>query len=216
MRLARATRFNHINPHRIMTRQLIVMVASALTGLMIACGGKDAENKSAQSAAVETDAVADDKEADGRVLVADEVAAPAGFTFERKDLEGIGTIDLPTGKDWTNEGNTYYNESLDMTVNIQSQAANNLDVVEDYTQSYVDNNHRDAQAYKETNRDIGQVNGYVAAMVAGTFNNGQPYVTKDYLFFTPEKTVVLQARVNENDKDKLEALVDHMASSLKK
>ena len=186
----------------------------ALSLLFAACGGSD-EKKSAL-ATVETSAVADDSEADGKALVSSDVAAPAGFTFERKDLEGIGTMEMPTGSGWTMEDNVYYNEPLDMTVKVQSQEANNLDVVKEYTQSYFENNLRDAPGFKETNRETGQVNGYEAAMLAGTFNNGQPYVTKDYLFFTPEKTVILQVRVNEKNKEKLEPLVDYMAASLKK
>lgn len=182
--------------------------------LLAACGGSD--EKKSESATAETPAVADDSKADGKALVASDVAAPAGFTFERKDLEGIGTMEMPTGSGWTMEDNTYHNEPLDMTVKIQSQETNNLDVVKEYTQSYFENNQRDAKGYKETNRETGQVNGYVASMLAGTFNNGQPYVTKDYLFFTPEKSVVLQVRINEKNKDKLEPLVDYMASSLKK
>ena len=193
------------------------LTVCVLTSLLMACGSGD-DNKGGHSPDGQTAAasVADDHAANGNTLVASNVAAPAGFTFDRKDLEGIGTMEMPTGKDWSVEDNTFYNEALDMTVKIQSQEANNLDIVKEYTQSYAENNHRDAKGFVETKREEGQVNGYVATMLAGKFNNGQPYVTKDYLFFTPEKSVVLQVRVNEKDKDKLEPLVDYMASSLKK
>lgn len=199
-----------------MLKQLTSLTISALLSLLIACGGSDSEKTTQQSAVSETAAVSDDDESKGENLIDSDVPAPAGLTFGQKDFEGLGTMALPSGKDWVVEDKIYYNEALDMTVKIQTQNDGFLDMIKEYTEDYYKNNLRDAKDYHETSRKFGQLSGYAGAIMAGTFNNGQPYVTKDFLFFTPNQCTILQVRVNEKDKDKLEPVADYMVASLKK
>lgn len=205
-----------------MRKQLTFIAAFALLNLLIACGGSDEKTtQQADAATTETAAESDDDESDkGESLIADDLPAPVGFTFDRKELDGLGTIELPAGKDWSVENNpygkTYYNETLDMTVKIQTQKEGHLDQMKEYVDSYYQNNLRDAPGYHQTSLRFGQLSGYTGGIMAGEYNNGEPYVTKDFLFFTPTQCTVLQTRINEKSKDKLEPMADYMIASLKK
>ncbi len=52
--------------------------------------------------------------------------------------------------------------------------------------------------------------------IINPFNNGTEYLTRDYLFFTSDKSGVLQVRVAKKNEDKLQPITDYMAASFKK
>jgi hypothetical protein len=196
------------------------LLTLALATLLMACGGNDDKTETTNTEATATEEAAAKPAPDDTELVADNVPAPAGFTFDEAELDGLGTLPLPTGDGWAVEdnpyGKTYYNEALGMTVKIQTQKEGYMDQIRDYTDSYHQNNLRDAQGYVENSRTFGKVAGYDGCIITGTFNNGEPHVTKDYLFFTPDQCTILQTRTLEKNKDKLEPVGDHMVGHLKK
>jgi hypothetical protein len=181
--------------------------------LLSACGGSGSKKDDKETGKQE-----DKKEStsSGDELISS-AAAPAGFTFERKDFEGMGTAEFPSGADWEVENNTWYNEKLDMTVKTQSHASADMSLqADEYLESYDDVNKRDAPQWKRSSKQPGSINGMPGARVEGTFNNGTAYVVRDYLFFTPNKTAIIQCRIAEKDKDKLNGVVDYIASTFKK
>jgi hypothetical protein len=198
-----------------------LLLTLALAALLTACGSNDAQKDTSETNTETTaEATPDTDEAEAKELVADDVPAPEGFSFEEKELDGLGTLPLPTGDAWTVEdnpmGKTYYNEALGYTVKIQTQNEGFMEQIKDYTNSYHENNLRDAEQYQEQSRTFGKVAGYSGCVITGTFNNGQPHVTKDYLFFTPTQSTVVQTRTLAKNKDKLEPIGDYMVGNLKK
>lgn len=186
---------------------------SAATIMISSCGGGDAKKTSGDNTSSATTEA--DKKAFGKSLV-DAPSAPADAAFTVRDFEGMGTMPFPSGTDWQQDGNKRYNEKLDMTIVTQSQDGSMLDMQEEYVQSYIENNFRDATNYKLGNRDKGTVNGVAANRVTGSFNNGTEYITRDYLFFTNDKSGVLQVRIAKKNEDKLQPITDYMAASFKK
>jgi hypothetical protein len=173
------------------------------TGLLAACSNNG--NKS------------DNNTSGGGNELTGKTPAPAGVTFERKNFEGLGTIELPAGSGWEANGNAIYNEKLDMTVEIKSHASDDMSaMVDEYLESYDDVNKRDAPNWKRSSKQPGTINGMPGARVEGSFNNGTAYVVRDYLFFAPKKTVIIQCRITDTNKDKLQPLIDYIAGSFKK
>jgi hypothetical protein len=62
---------------------------------------------------------------------------------------------------------------------------------------------------------LGQVNGLTTARTTGSFNNGTAMVTRDYLFFAPNNTILFQSRVVAEHASEL-ALTDYLASTFRK
>lgn len=184
---------------------------SAATIMISSCGGGDAKKTSDDNTSVTTT----EKEATGKSLV-DAPSAPSGVIFAPQDFEGMGTMQLPSGTDWEQDGKSRYNEKLDMTVITNVQNEGMTDVREEYVQSYIDNNHRDAPNFKLSNREAGTINNVAANRVTGSFNNGTEYVTRDYLFFTNDKSGILQVRIAKKNEDKLQPITDYMAASFTK
>jgi hypothetical protein len=152
----------------------------------------------------------------GKELIG-KISAPAGTSFERKDFEGMGTIELPAGPGWQKEGNSWYNEKLDMTIVIQSHTSEDMSKMTNaYLNSYNDVNKRDAPNWKRGNEQPGTINGMPGARTEGSFNNGTPYVVRDYLFFAPNRTAIIQCRIAEKNKEQLAGMIDYIARSFQK
>lgn len=197
---------------------LLLLRTTAFTMFLFflyACGGGDAKKPSDENKnAKETTGTAASKSS-GKSLIND-AAAPQGYTFSQQDFEGAGTVQLPAGADWQKDGKTLYNEKLDMTIILNSQNDDMRDMQEEYVQSYIDNNNRDAPNFKLVSRESGTVNGIMASRVIGSFNNGKEYATRDYLFFTDGKSGILQARTAKQNEVLLKQMTDYMAQSFQK
>lgn len=141
---------------------------------------------------------------------------PADITFEVTDFEGNGKIEMPTGEKWEKNGTEYYNADMDMTIFTQSQSDIFPDQMKEYTDSYIEVNKRDAPKYEVVQTEEGEINSIKAVRVDGKFNNGTAYVTRDYLFFTGDKVLLLMARAEEKNAQTLNETIDYIASSVKK
>lgn len=152
-----------------MKRKLLLFTLLSTATIMISsCSGDSKKTSDDNTTATTTEK---GKEASGKSLV-EAPSAPSGVTFEAQDFEGMGTMQFPSGADWQQDGNKRYNEKLEMIIVTQSQDGSMLDMQEEYVQSYIENNFRDATNYKLGNREKGTINGIAANRVAGSFNNG--------------------------------------------
>lgn len=145
-----------------------------------------------------------------------EVDTPDGFTFERRDLKGIGTIELPTGSDWKKSSGELYNKKLDATIAIQHQSGGFSDRQKEYADSYNSVNEESAPKWKRGSDKSGSLSGVPAMITGGTFDDGTAYSVRDILFYAPDETVMLQTRIADENKDKLIPLVDYMGSTFQK
>jgi hypothetical protein len=138
------------------------------------------------------------------------------ITFQRQNFEDMGTIELPAGPDWKKEGNKLVNEKLNMVIVVQSHSGDMAGIEKDYLDSYNDVNIRDAEGWKRGQEDLITLDGLSAARTQGSFNNGTPFVTRDYIFFDKNKVAIVQTRVVEKNKSKLAPVADYIAASFKK
>lgn len=193
------------------TFHLLLFIAIIIVSF--SCGGSDSK-KTSDNSDTQTTTDTKEKKTEQNGLITD-AKAPPDISFASQDFEGMGTMQLPSGDDWQQESKSHYNEKLDMTVKIFVQNEGMLDVREEYVQSYIDNNHRDAPNFKLNNREAGTINDLAANRVTGSFNNGTEYTTRDYLFFTNDKTGILQVRIAKVNESKLKQVADFMAASFK-
>ncbi len=140
-------------------------------------------------------------------------AKPADVAFAREDFEGLGTIELPTGGDWKREGNEIFNEKWGATIVIQSQPQGMAGMEKDYLDSYNEVNVQDAPAWNRGTEKMGTLAGIKAARTEGSFNNGTAMKTRDYIFFAPAKTAILQMRIAEEAAAQLAPMMDYIAGS---
>jgi hypothetical protein len=147
-------------------------------------------------------------------LVENPPPAPA-FPLTRQSLEGIGTIELPSGPEWERTGERLYHAGLRMTIVIQAQLEGFVGDELGYLDSYDEVNQRDAPNWQRGPEQLGQVAGVVAARTNGRFNNGTAMVTRDYLFFAPFTTVLFQSRVPAKHAEAL-AITDYLASTFRR
>ena len=147
-------------------------------------------------------------------LVGNPPPAPAG-SFTRRSLEGIGTIEWPSGPEWEGTGNQLYNDKLGLVLLIQNQIQSFGGREQAYLESYNQVNLRDAPNWERGPEQVGQVGGMAAASTSGRFHNGTPMVTRDYLFFAAFTTVLLQSRVPASHADAL-AITDYLASTFRR
>lgn len=190
-------------------KQIRFLLVAFITILIISCDNStnDASKKDSAYGAGKSDAK--EKSTDDLVTNA---TAPTGETFKRITAGGA-SFELPTGNGWVQEDNSFHNAALDMTIVVQSQTENMIGVEKDYLNSYNDNNIRDAENWKRGPEEIGKIKSVEVARLTGNFNNGQPYVTRDYVYFDKAKTVILQVRINEKNKDKLQPMADYIATT---
>jgi hypothetical protein len=134
--------------------------------------------------------------------------------LQRQSLAGIGTVELPTGPAWEQSGNRLYNEELGMVIVIQNQKEGMAGYEKVYLDSYNDVNIRDAPAWERGPEVLGQVAGITAARTTGRFNNGTAMVTRDYIFFAENNTVIFQSRVPAPHAASLD-LLDYLASTFR-
>lgn len=133
----------------------------------------------------------------------------------RRSLEGIGTIEVPSGPEWERKGNQFYNSALGMSLLIQNQIDGFSGREPAYLESYNQVNLRDAPNWERGPEQLGQLAGHVAARTSGRFNNGTAMVTRDYIFFAPFTTVLFQSRVPAEHAEAL-ALTDYLASTFRR
>lgn len=145
------------------------------------------------------------------------VPKPNGVTFESSDFGGMGKAEFPKGNDWQKMGNEYYNEKLDMTILVQSQQGFDIHrQISSFTDSYIEINKKDAPKYEVIKNEEGSVNSIKTVRIDGKFNNGTSYVTRDYLFFTENRVVILMSRIAEKNSKELNPLIDYIAGTVKK
>jgi hypothetical protein len=147
-------------------------------------------------------------------LVSNPPPRPA-FPLQRQSLAGIGTVELPTGPAWEQHGNRLYNEELGMVIVIQTQKEDMAGYEKVYLDSYNKVNIRDAPAWERGPEMLGQVAGITTARTTGRFNNGTAMVTRDYIFFAKDSTVIFQSRVAAAHAASLD-LLDYLASTFRK
>ena len=143
-------------------------------------------------------------------------AKPDSVETEEVDFQGIGKIQSFKGGDWKKSGNENYSKALDMTIIMQGQPGDLTEQINDYVDSYIDVNKRDAPKYEMTGKEEGEIKGVKCVRLDGKFDNGTAYITRDYLFFTKSKVAVLMCRVAKTNESKLNAYVDYMAASYQK
>lgn len=182
---------------------------------LYACNGGDAKKSSDENKNESGTIKTSDSKFSGKSLI-DGAVAPEGYTFGQQDFEGAGTMQITAGAAWQKDGNTLYNEKLDMTIISNTQNEDMRDRQEEYVQSYIDNNFRDATNFKLISRESGTVNDTKASRVIGSFNNGMEYATRDYLFFTGSKSSILQARTVKENEALFMQMIDYMAQSFHK
>lgn len=134
------------------------------------------------------------------------------FALTRESLEGIGTIELPSGPEWERTPAGFYHPQLGMSLVIQTQVEGFANDTASYLASYDLVNQRDAPNWQRGPEQLGQVAGVVAARTGGRFNNGTAMVTRDYLFFASFTTVLLQSRVPAEHAQAL-LITDYLAST---
>jgi len=66
------------------------------------------------------------------------------FPLTRQSLDGIGSIELPSGPEWERNGKQLYHAGLGMTIVIQTQAESFVGDELGYLDSYDEVNQRDA------------------------------------------------------------------------
>ena len=137
------------------------------------------------------------------------------FALTRRSLEGIGTIELPSGPEWEGTRTSFYNEQLGMSIIIQTQIQSFAGRAAAYLASYELVNQRDAPNWQRGPEQLGQVAGLEAARTNGRFDNGTPMVTRDYLFFAAFTTVLLQSRVPAEHAEAL-AITDYLAATFRR
>ncbi|RYY18457.1 MAG: hypothetical protein EOO36_08110 [Cytophagaceae bacterium] len=137
------------------------------------------------------------------------------FPLSRQSLEGIGTIEVPGGPAWERQGKVFFNPALGMSLLIQTQINGFSGKEQVYLESYNEVNIRDAPEWERGPEQLGQLAGLPAARTSGRFDNGTPMVTRDYLFFAPFTTVLLQSRVPAEHAEAL-ALTDYLASTFRR
>lgn len=199
-----------------MLKKVFVLPIFVVLILLVSCNGGDKKNETTQNGK-DTTAQKEtvEKEATAKELVS-ATAKPDSTESEEVDFEGIGKVQSFKGGDWKKTGNENYSKALDMTVIMQSQSGDLTEQINDYVDSYIDVNKRDAPKYEVTGKAQGEIKGVKCVRVDGKFDNGTAYVTRDYLFFTKAKVGVLMCRVAKANESKLNAYVDYIASSYQK
>lgn len=141
---------------------------------------------------------------------------PDSTEFEETDFVGTGKIELPKGTNWEKTGNELYNKAMDMTIITQGQPGDFTGQINDYVDSYIDVNKRDAPKYEVVQKEEGEVKGIKCVRLDGKFDNGTAYLTRDYIFFTNEKVAVLMCRIAKKNEGQLNGFIDYIASSYQK
>lgn len=145
---------------------------------------------------------------------------PAGVALSRQPLRGVGTMELPTGPAWEHEYNAakddhvFFNAELEMVVAIRNQHNGMRGHEQAYLDSYNQVSVRDAPNWQRGPEQRGQLAGVSAARTSGEFDNGQAWVTRDYLLFGAANTVILQTRVPAPQAPAL-ALTDYLAATFR-
>ena len=194
----------------------------AVCGALSACGGdestaSEATGGSSQGAAAGA-AAGEIQAPQEPALVAADPPSPAGYTFGPSTVSGLTSTQVPTGEGWTTErmgaGAAYGNEELGVTVVLQQQANIPPEARDEYVDSFVEVNQRDAPGYAVGTRTNGTVSGHPATRVDGQFNNGQVMVPRDMVLFLRGRVVVVMVRGPEARLAEVQGVADYVASTL--
>jgi hypothetical protein len=205
-------------PYRPLPGSLVVALSLALLAVASASCGKTekgAQADKAESGGAGGAGGAAGSGGAGPALVAADAKGPDGVTFKRVDL-AFGSLELPDGKDWKlQQGSPSQMEGADGTViMLQSQDGIAADQRDDYAASYHDVQMQAAPRYERVKQDNGEILGVPATRVEGKFDNGTPFVTRDYLVFSKGKVVALGGRTPATNAARLAPLMDHIAATL--
>jgi hypothetical protein len=191
------------------------MVLTLTTGLAV-CGCKKLAELGGQAAEKATQASAEQTAAKTEpALIAGAAPGPAGFQWQRTDVSGAGSVEVPTGEGWTKEGTEVHSEKLGITAMVQVQPAVPPEARGQYLSSLVDVNKRDAPKYEVTAQAEGAVAQIVAGRVDGKFDNGTAYATRDYVLFAKGSAVAVMVRGPVAKVADVQAVADHMAVSFR-
>ncbi len=183
-----------------------------LSGLLLAaCGNSEAVYEKTDTASAPSVSALPGN-APEQVLVTSQ-PKPAGVNFARENFEGLGTLELPAGGDWKRNGNEITNDRWNATILIQSQPQGMAGMEKDFLDSYNDMNVQDAPGWNRGAENMGTIGGLKVARTEGTFNNGTAMHTRDYVFFGPAKTAIVQMRIAEEHLAQLAPMADYIAGS---
>jgi hypothetical protein len=167
-----------------------------------ACKKKDAEHGSAASGSTVGSAAKE---------LADS-AEPTGLTWKRIEVP-FGSLELPVDPGWNLVGTEVHGKD-GMVITMQEQADITPTQLDEYVASYEEVQRRDAPKYAGKAVAKGAVGGATAARVEGTFDNGEPFVTRDFLLFAKGKVVVIGARIPAAGAAALPGIIDHAVRTL--
>jgi hypothetical protein len=142
---------------------------------------------------------------------------PAGYAWTTSTRASVATLDVPSGTGWQSDDGAMLevtHEVEGLTVMVQHQAGIPAEMREEYVQSMVDANTRDAPKYEVVERRLGSMAGEPAACVDGRFDNGTRYVTRDCVLFVNDAAMAIMGRGPVERESQLKSVVDHMASSV--
>ena len=142
-------------------------------------------------------------------------AGPAGYSWQSATLANVGSYDLPNGDKWKKDGLGAENEDADITVSVQLQGGVEAADRTEFTKLLVDANKRDAPKYEVVSQQEGQINNIAASKVDGKFDNGKAYATRDYVLFINHVALAMMVRGPIAKQTDVQAIADHIASSLK-
>ena len=155
----------------------------------------------------------------GKALLGD-VTAPEDIKWVEQSHSNLKSYQSPSGEGWKKSGNgddlKFVHKKDRVTILLKRQGGIGADLRDEYTDSYIDVNKRDAPKYAVTKKQAGSLSGSVGMRVDGTFDNGTAYTTRDYLVFRGGAVVMMMARAPTKNSAKLHAIVDYMASSISK
>jgi hypothetical protein len=191
------------------------MVVGLTAGLAV-CGCKKLAQLGGQAVEKATQASGEQSAAKAEPpLISGAAPGPTGFQWQRTDASGVGSVEVPTGEGWTQEGTEAHSEKLGITAMVQVQPAVPPEARSEYLSSLIDVNKRDAPKYEVTGKAEGAVAQTVAGRVDGKFDNGTAYATRDYVLFAKGSAVALMVRGPVAKAADVQAIADHMAVSLK-
>ena len=140
-------------------------------------------------------------------LIPGKVSLPAG-TPTKTIPQGAATVVVPAGGDWKEEQKSlswdFYNNKLDVTVQLSTQKGIPLDSVEDsqkqrameeYAKEHAINVKRTIPIHKVTGQKTGWIGTYRAVQIYGKFvHDSVEYMTKDYLIFGKNQVVTIMTQ----------------------
>jgi hypothetical protein len=183
-----------------------------LVGLLIlALGGTACKKKEAEQGASGSGSSASATGGSGEAATKElaESSEPEGITWKRIEVP-MGSLELPIDPGWNLVGIEVHGKD-GIVITLQEQAGIAPAQLDDYLASYQEVQRRDAPKYATKAVTKGTVGGEIAARVEGTFDNGEAFVTRDFLVFAKGKVVLIGARMPTASAAVLPGIIDHGA-----